>query len=63
MDFKSLNLEEKQDKINIINEYMDYRLKIVGKDTEVPRDAINIAKIMGLKAEIIEMAEKNIKGR
>lgn len=64
VDFTRLKLGENQDKINIINQYMDYRLKIVDKDTtDVPRDAINIAKIMGLKAEIIEIAEKNIKGR
>ena len=67
VDFNKLDMEIKEnleDEINIINKYMDYRLKIIDENTtDVPRDAINIAKIMGLKEEIIEMAEKNIKGR
>lgn len=68
VDFNKLNLEIKEsldhNKINIINKYMDYRLELVDKNTGyVPRDAINIARVMGLKEEIIEMAEENLKGR
>ncbi len=43
--------------LNYINKHMDYRLVQVDKDSPVPRDAINIAKIMGLKEEIIKSAE------
>lgn len=62
MDFDKLDKELKEDskdKIDIINKYMDYRLKKVDKATgETPRDAINIARIMGLDGRIIEIAEK-----
>lgn len=62
MDFDKLDKELKEDskdKIDIINKYMDYRLKKVDKTTgETPRDAINIARIMGLDGRIIEIAEK-----
>ncbi len=45
-------------KMEIINRYMDYRLRVVDKDTPIPKDAINIATIMGLERQIIELAEK-----
>lgn len=50
-----LKVEELEDEITggdgmeIINKHMDYRLRKVDKTTQIPRDAINIAKIMGLK--------------
>lgn len=52
---KEINLDEKME---IINKYMDYRLRPVDKNTQVPKDAINIAKIMGLNNEIINLAEE-----
>jgi len=52
---EELDLDQKMD---IINKYMDYRLRVVEKDTPVPKDAINIAMIMGLDKEIIKLAEK-----
>lgn len=45
-------------KMEIINKYMDYRLQVVDKNTPIPKDAINIATIMGLEPEIIKLAEK-----
>jgi len=45
-------------KMEIINKYMDYRLRVVDRDTPIPKDAINIATIMGLEPQIIELAEK-----
>ncbi|NMA49670.1 MAG: DNA mismatch repair protein MutS [Tissierellia bacterium] len=59
-----LKIEELEDEIisgdgmEIINKYMDYRLRKVDKTTQIPRDAINIAKIMGLKKEILQIAEE-----
>lgn len=50
------NIED--DEIDVINKYMDYRLKRVDKETKVPKEAINIARIMGLDNEIIRRAEK-----
>lgn len=52
---KEINIDEKME---IINKYMDYRLRVVEKDTAVPKDALNIARIMGLDGEILKLAEK-----
>ena len=46
------------DGMEIINKYMDYRLRVVDKTTGIPRDAINIARIMGLRTEILKIAEE-----
>lgn len=48
------------DGMAIINKYMDYRLRVVDQSTPIPKDAINIARIMGLRKEILEMAEEII---
>lgn len=61
-----LNLDDLTEEIKygdgmaIINKYMNYRLRVVDKSTPIPKDAINIARIMGLKKEIIDLAEKII---
>ena len=52
--FGQVKVDEKMD---FINKYMDYRLIKVEKSKEVPRDALNIARIMGLEEEIIKLAE------
>lgn len=65
VDFTRLNSEiqyaKASERINIISKYMDYRLCRVEKQGEVPKDALNIAKMLGLSAEIIEGAKKYIK--
>lgn len=43
--------------MELISQYMDYRLKKVTKYNKVPRDALNIARLMGLDENIIENAE------
>jgi len=61
IDFDVLDSELKDvdaDKMDIINRFMDYRLKVVERTSEVPRDAINIARLMGLEEKIIEDALK-----
>ena len=64
-DFTHLNSEiqyaKASERINIISKYMDYRLYRVQKQGEVPKDALNIAKMLGLSSEIIEGAKKYIK--
>lgn len=52
---KEINVEEKME---IINKYMDYRLRPVEKHTLVPKDALNIARIMGLEEQILKLAEE-----
>lgn len=44
--------------IDILQENMDYRLEKVNKETKVPKDALNICKLLGLSNEIIEIADK-----
>jgi len=65
VDFNHLNSEiqyaKPSERINIISKYMDYRLYRVEKQGEVPKDALNIAKMLGLSKEIIEGAKKYIK--
>lgn len=59
IDFDILEKEiSKEDRMDLINKYMDYRLRVVDKTEEVPKDALNIARIMGLNHEILEIAEK-----
>ena len=66
VNFTLLNREiqyaKKSERINIISKYMDYRLYRVEKQGEVPKDALNIAKMLGISSEIIEGAQKYIKG-
>ncbi|MBR5229273.1 MAG: hypothetical protein IKW01_00330 [Firmicutes bacterium] len=65
VDFNHLNSEiqyaKPSERINIISKYMDYRLYRVEKQGEVPKDALNIAKMLGVSKEIIEGAKKYIK--
>jgi len=65
-DFDKLDREirysEKRERINIISKYMDYRLDQVTKDKKVPKDALNIAKMLGINEEIIENAKKYLEG-
>ncbi|MCR8743933.1 MutS-related protein [Romboutsia lituseburensis] len=44
--------------VKILQEYMDYRMEKVSKETKVPKDAINICKLLGLDNEIINIANK-----
>jgi dsDNA-specific endonuclease/ATPase MutS2 len=62
VDFDALLIELKSDEklgMDKIHEYMDYRLKVIHSNEEVPKDAINISRLMGLNKEILEDA-KNI---
>jgi dsDNA-specific endonuclease/ATPase MutS2 len=64
VDFDKLNEEisraDKLERVDIIAAHMDYRLRSVTKNIKVPRDAINIAKMLGINEEIIENAKKHI---
>ena len=64
-NFELLNREiqyaKRRERINIISKYMDYRLVRVDKHGEVPKEALNIVKMLGLNSEIIEGAKKYIK--
>ncbi len=57
------NLTENPEKgMEIISENMDYRLISADNISQVPRDAINIAELMGLQEEVINSAKEILKG-
>ena len=64
-NFELLNREiqyaNRRERINIISKYMDYRLRRVEENKQVPKDALNIAKMLGLSSEIIDRAKNYIK--
>ena len=64
-DFNKLNKEiryaNRRERIGIIQRYMDYRLREVGRKQEIPKDALNIAKMLGIDNTIIEKAKQYIK--
>ena len=55
---KELRYANRRERINIIQKYMDYRLTRVDDNREVPKDALNIAKMLGIDANIIEKAKQ-----
>ena len=48
---------DKEDSISIIQEKMDYRLEVVDEKCTVPKDALKVARMLGLDEEIIGYAE------
>lgn len=64
-DFGKLNQRiqsaDRRERIKIISQYMDYQLYEVDDTSSVPKDAINIATILGLDKEIIEEAKQILK--
>lgn len=55
---KELRYANRRERINIIQKYMDYRLARVDDNREVPKDALNIAKMLGIDNNIIEKAKE-----
>ena len=55
---KELRYANRRERINIIQKYMDYRLTRVDNNREIPKDALNIAKMLGIDAKIIEKAKQ-----
>ncbi|MBP6491610.1 MAG: DNA mismatch repair protein MutS [Clostridia bacterium] len=55
---KELRYANRKERIEIIQKYMDYRLYHAENDEEIPKDALNIAKMLGIYDEIIENAKK-----
>jgi DNA mismatch repair protein MutS2 len=60
LDFNKLNAELKDTTggIELVLKHMDYSLEVVTTNYEVPKDAINIARLMGLDEDILDFAEK-----
>lgn len=55
---RELRYANRKERIELISKYMDYRLNVVKNRAEVPKDAINIAKMLGIYNEIIDQAKK-----
>ncbi|MCQ2545101.1 MAG: hypothetical protein MJ144_01550 [Clostridia bacterium] len=64
-DFDKLNREiryaNRRERIEIIQKYMDYRLSRVDSSKQIPKDALNIAKMLGIDKDIIDRAKQYIK--
>lgn len=58
---RELQYANRKDRINIISKYMDYRLCKVENEKQVPKDALNIATMLGIDKVIIDGAKKYIK--
>ena len=59
---KEIRYADRRERINVIAKYMDYRLYKAAKDKEVPRDALKIARMLGIDQEIIDNAKKYLGG-
>lgn len=61
-DFRKLEKEIKyanrKERIEIIAKYMDYSLYAAESGAKIPKDALNIAKMLGINDEIIEGAKQ-----
>lgn len=62
VDFTRLSKElahaNRKERIEIIGKYMDYRLCVVEDELQIPKDALNIAKMLGIYDEIIDYARE-----
>lgn len=56
--YREISHANRKERIEIISKYTDYRLEKVDKMETVPKDALNIAKMLGVYDEIIEGAKK-----
>lgn len=43
--------------VEILQEHMEYKLEKVSKENKVPKDALNVAILLGLETEIVEIAK------
>jgi len=60
VDFNNLKYkinENKTHSVELIQEHMDYKLEKVSKENKVPKDALNIALLLGLQKEIVDIAK------
>ncbi|HEY8805741.1 MAG TPA: hypothetical protein VIM42_11680 [Clostridium sp.] len=60
VDFDALKKEinlNKTHSVEIIQEHMQYKLEKVSKENKVPKDALNIAVLLGFDEEIVDIAK------
>ncbi|MGH4126248.1 MAG: MutS-related protein [Clostridium sp.] len=60
VDFDDLKYkinDNKTHSVELIQEHMEYKLEKVSKENKVPKDALNIALLLGLQKEIVDIAK------
>ncbi len=60
IDFEKLKYKidlNKTHSVEIIQEHMEYKLERVSKTNQVPKDALNIAMLLGLEKDIVNIAK------
>ncbi|MEG1257295.1 hypothetical protein [Clostridium sp.] len=60
IDFNKLKYKidlNKRHSVEIIQENMEYKLEKVSKENKVPKDALNIAMLLGLENDIVDIAK------
>lgn len=57
----AIKYAKRKERIEIIAREMDYRLREVTGEREIPKDALNIAKMLGIGDEIIDNAKRYLK--
>lgn len=60
---REIRYANRKQRIEVIAKYMDYRLQEVTSDAEIPKDALNIAAMLGIDEGIIQAARKHIERR
>jgi len=60
IEMLKVDLEQEDGKRQILEKYMDYRLEEIKTGTEVPKDAILVAGLMGLNEEILNIAKNAV---
>jgi DNA mismatch repair protein MutS2 len=60
---REIRYANRKERIEIIGKYMDYRLDLVIEDPKIPKDALNIAQMLGINNEIIEQAKTYMEDR
>jgi dsDNA-specific endonuclease/ATPase MutS2 len=60
---KEIRYANRRERIEIIQKYMDYRLYHAENNEEIPKDALNIAKMLGINDEIIKNARSYMKSQ
>jgi len=61
VDFKELKSKifaSQKNSIEIIQDFIDYRLEKVSFNSKVPKDALNIASLLGLTKDVIKLAKR-----
>ena len=56
-----LKTADPKERINVIRRHMDYRLRKINKGEEVPQDALNIARMLGIGSDIIDRAKEYLR--